>query len=116
MRSSRPPARAQFLVGLLYLRESPRGLFRTAVAVGMVQLDESPVSVMQVLGGRFRRDPEEAAWIAPHSLNLTECRGRPECRTGSAAPASHVTADQRPRRAEVSGFSTKDALCGCAGG
>src|SRR3954465_14854907 len=38
MRSSRPRARAHLLVCLLDLREPPRGLFRTAVAVGMVQL------------------------------------------------------------------------------
>src|SRR3954471_11042220 len=36
MRSSRPRARAHLLVCRLDLRESPRGLFGTAVVVGMV--------------------------------------------------------------------------------
>jgi hypothetical protein len=31
---------------------------------------------MQLLGRRSRRNPENAVWIAAHSLNLTECCGR----------------------------------------
>src|SRR4051794_16283878 len=109
MRSSRPRTRAQVLVCLLDLREPPRGLFRTAVAVGMVQLDQSPVRVMLFLGRRSRRHPEDAVRIATHLLNLTECRGRPPGVPDRQrdAGAADDTADRRPRRAGMSCFPTE---------